>query len=154
MISQKARYALRALIALARTDSMMIAEIAEQQQIPRKFLEQILLDLKHHGIVASRRGRLGGYGLLMPADQITFGRILRIVDGPIAPLPCLSRIAYKRCVDCKNETTCEIRRVLARVAESARDVLDRATIAEAIAGNWPEPAIADRGAKARAGRRA
>ena len=154
MISQKARYALRALIALARTDSMMIAEIAEQQQIPRKFLEQILLDLKHHGIVASRRGRLGGYGLLMPADQITFGRILRIVDGPIAPLPCLSRIAYKRCVDCKNEATCEIRRVLARVAESARDVLDRATIAGAIAGDWPAPATADRSAKARAGRRA
>ena len=135
MISQKARYALRALIALARTDSMMIAEIAQQQQIPRKFLEQILLYLKHHGIVASRRGRLGGYGLLMPPDQITFGRILRIVDGPIAPLPCLSRIAYRRCPDCKNEATCEIRRVFARVAESARDVLDRATIAEALAND-------------------
>jgi Rrf2 family protein len=135
MISQKARYALRALIALARTDSMMIAEIAQQQQIPRKFLEQILLDLKHHGIVASRRGRLGGYGLLMPPDQITFGRILRIVDGPIAPLPCLSRIAYRRCPDCKNEATCEIRRVFAQVAESARDVLDRATISEALAND-------------------
>ena len=63
MISQKARYALRALIALAGADNMMIAEIATQQRIPRKFLEQILLDLKRHGIVASRRGRLGGYGL-------------------------------------------------------------------------------------------
>jgi Rrf2 family protein len=139
MISQKARYALRALVALARSDeSMLIAEIAEQQQIPRKFLEQILLDLKHHGIVASRRGRLGGYGLLMPPDQITFGRILRIVDGPIAPLPCLSRIAYRRCPDCKNEATCEIRRVFARVAESARDVLDRTTIADALSEQWPE----------------
>jgi Rrf2 family protein len=116
---------------------MMIGEIAEQEQIPRKFLEQILLDLKHQGIVASRRGRLGGYGLLMPADQITFGRILRIIDGPIAPLPCLSRIAYRRCADCKNEATCEIRRVFARVAESARDVLDRTTIAEALSGGWP-----------------
>ncbi|MGH6865483.1 MAG: RrF2 family transcriptional regulator [Methyloceanibacter sp.] len=139
MISQKARYALRALVALARADgSMLIAEIAEQQQIPRKFLEQILLDLKHQGIVASRRGRLGGYGLLMPPDQITFGRILRVVDGPIAPLPCLSRIAYRRCADCKTEATCEIRRVFSRVADSVRDVLDRTTIAEAIAGNWPE----------------
>jgi Rrf2 family protein len=137
MISQKARYALRALMALARRDSMMIGEIAEQEQIPRKFLEQILLDLKHQGIVASRRGRLGGYGLLMPADQITFGRILRIIDGPIAPLPCLSRIAYRRCADCKNEATCEIRRVFARVAESAREVLDRTTIAEALSGGWP-----------------
>ncbi len=137
MISQKARYALRALVALARSDdSMMIAEIAEQQQIPRKFLEQILLDLKHQGIVASRRGRLGGYGLLMPPDQITFGRVLRTIDGPIAPLPCLSRMAYKRCADCRSEATCEIRRVFARVAESARDVLDRVTIAQAIDDEW------------------
>jgi Rrf2 family protein len=116
---------LRALIALARADSMMIAEIAEKQQIPRKFLEQILLDLKHQGIVASRRGRMVGYGLLLPPDQITFGRILRIIDGPIAPLPCLSRIAYRRCPDCKSEASCEVRRVFARVAESARDVPPR-----------------------------
>ena len=135
MISQKARYALRALIALAGADNMMIADIAAQQRIPRKFLEQILLDLKRHGIVASRRGRLGGYGLLTPSDQITFGRVLRIIDGPIAPLPCLSKIAYRRCPDCKNEATCEIRRVFAKVTESARDVLDRTTIAEAIAGD-------------------
>ncbi|ODR98124.1 Rrf2 family transcriptional regulator [Methyloceanibacter methanicus] len=155
MISQKARYALRALVALARADdSMMIAEIADQQQIPRKFLEQILLDLKHQGIVASRRGRFGGYDLLMPPDQITFGRVLRIVDGPIAPLPCLSRMAYKRCADCKTEATCEIRRVFARVAESARDVLDRVTIAEAIDGNWDESSLAEQPAGAAAGKRA
>jgi Rrf2 family protein len=140
MISQKARYALRALVALARADeSMMIAEIAHRQRIPRKFLEQILLDLKHHGIVASRRGRLGGYGLLMPPDQITFGRVLRIVDGPIAPLPCLSRIAYRRCADCPTETACEIRRVFAKVADSARDVLDRTTIADALVEELPAP---------------
>jgi len=154
MISQKARYALRALVALARADdSMMIAEIAEQQQIPRKFLEQILLDLKHQGIVASRRGRLGGYDLLMPPDQITFGRVLRIIDGPIAPLPCLSRMAYKRCDDCKSETTCEIRKVFARVAESARDVLDRVTIAEAIDDNWDADTVGLRTAASNAGKR-
>ena len=78
---------------------MMIGEIAAQEKIPRKFLEQILLELKRHGIVMSRRGKLGGYALLMPADQITFGQVLRILDGPIAPLPCLSRIAYRRCSD-------------------------------------------------------
>ena len=149
MISQKARYALRALIALAGAESMMIAEIAQQQKIPRKFLEQILLDLKHHGIVASRRGRAGGYGLLMPPDQITFGRILRIVDGPIAPLPCLSRIAYRRCPDCKNEASCEIRRVFARVADSARDILDRTTIAEAFAVSLPEAGSPDAGKRLR-----
>jgi Rrf2 family protein len=135
VISQKARYALRALIALAGVDNMMIADIAAEQRIPRKFLEQILLDLKRHGIVASRRGRLGGYGLLLPPEQITFGRVLRIIDGPIAPLPCLSKIAYRRCPDCRNEATCEIRRVFAKVTESARDVLDRTTIAQAIAGD-------------------
>jgi Rrf2 family protein len=148
MLSQKARYALRALVALARADdSMMIAEIADQQRIPRKFLEQILLDLKHHGIVASRRGRLGGYGLLMPSDQITFGRVLRIIDGPIAPLPCLSRIAYRRCADCQTETACEIRRVFAEVADSARDVLDRTTIADALVEELPAAEAAKRGAK-------
>ena len=135
MISQKAKYALRALVALARAgDSLVISDIAEEQAIPRKFLEQILLDLKHHGLVHSRRGRLGGYGLLRPADQITFGQVLRLIDGPIAPLPCLSRIAYRRCEDCREEESCEIRRVFAAVAVASRDVLDRATIADAVAG--------------------
>ena len=142
MISQKAKYALRALTALAQApDSLMIAEIAEAQRIPRKFLEQILLDLKHHGVVQSRRGRLGGYALLRPADQITFGQILRLIDGPIAPLPCLSRIAYRRCQDCPSENDCEIRRIFSAVAESARKVLDRATIADALEGRVP--AVAD-----------
>jgi Rrf2 family protein len=133
VISQKAKYALRALVALARAgDSMMIGQIAAQEKIPRKFLEQILLEMKRHGIVMSRRGKLGGYELLMPADQITFGQVLRILDGPLAPLPCLSRIAYRRCADCQSEESCEVRRVFARVAEQVRDVLDRTTIADAI----------------------
>ena len=103
MISQKAKYALRALVALAKKPSghpVFIGDIAESENIPKKFLEQILLDLKHHGLVASRRGKAGGYGLLRPADTISFGEVLRIVDGPIAPLPCLSKIAYRRCDDC------------------------------------------------------
>jgi Rrf2 family protein len=134
MISQKAKYALRSLVALARAgDSMMIGEIAAKERIPRKFLEQILLELKRHGIVMSRRGKLGGYALLMPADQITFGQVLRILDGPLAPLPCLSRIAYRRCLDCRTEDECEIRRVFSAVATSVRDILDRTTIADAIA---------------------
>jgi Rrf2 family protein len=133
VISQKAKYALRSLVALARKgEPMMIGEIAEKERIPRKFLEQILLELKRHGIVQSRRGKLGGYDLLMAADCITFGQVLRIIDGPIAPLPCLSRIAYRRCADCRTEEACEIRRVFARVAESAREVLDRTTIADSL----------------------
>jgi len=133
LISQKAKYALRALVALAREgDSLMIGEIAARKNIPRKFLEQILLEMKRHGIVHSRRGKLGGYSLLMPADKITYGQVLRIIDGPIAPLPCLSRIAYRRCSDCQSEEACEIRRVFAKVAESAREVLDRTTIADSL----------------------
>lgn len=136
MISQKAKYALRALVALARARPdrpVMIGEIAESQKIPRKFLELILLELKYHGIVASRRGKAGGYMLLRPPETITFGEILRIIDGPVAPLPCLSKMAYRRCADCPNEGACEIRRVFARVAEATREVLDHTSIADSLA---------------------
>ncbi len=136
MISQKAKYAFHALVALARADSLVVGVIAAQEKIPRKFLEQILLELKRHGIVQSRRGKHGGYALLMPADCITFGQVLRILDGPIAPLPCLSRIAHRLCSDCLTEENCEIRRVFAKVADSAREVLDRTTIADAISPDW------------------
>jgi Rrf2 family protein len=151
MISQKAKYALRALVALARAGngSMMIGEIAARQKIPRKFLEQILLELKRDGLVASRRGKLGGYGLLKPADLITFGAVLRLIDGPIAPLPCLSKIAYRRCVDCAEEESCEVRRVFFRVAESARAVLDGTTLADAVAGPVPAWAEVEAGARER-----
>jgi Rrf2 family protein len=135
MITQKAKYALRALSALAQSDAsepMMISDIAAQQKIPKKFLEQILLDLKHQGIVSSRRGKQGGYLLLKPADAITFGEILRIIDGPIAPLPCLSITAYRKCDDCDGEQTCEIRHVFAKVADATRKVLFSTTIADAI----------------------
>jgi len=138
MISQKAKYALRALIALgkaSRGNELSIAEIARKQNIPKKFLEQILLELKHQGIVASQRGKNGGYSLLKPASEVTFGAVLRLIDGPIAPLPCLSRIAYRRCTDCPSEESCELRRVFNDVARASRAVLDRATIADAMSGN-------------------
>jgi Rrf2 family protein len=141
MISQKAKYALRALISLQRAGSarpLMIAEISQREAIPKKFLEQILLELKRRGIVESRRGRYGGYALLRPAEKITFGEVLRLIDGPIAPLPCLSRTAYRRCADCPDEHSCEIRRVFARVATAERDVLDRTTLADATASGAVE----------------
>jgi Rrf2 family protein len=136
MISQRAKYALRALVSLAKAgpgETLFIGDIAREQAIPKKFLEQILLQLKASGIVTSRRGKAGGYLLLRPAAEITYGEILRIIDGPIAPLPCLSRIAYRRCEDCSSEQSCEIRRVFAEVAEASRNVLDRMTIMESIA---------------------
>jgi Rrf2 family protein len=136
MISQKAKYALRALVALARIgegQSAMISDIARDQAIPKKFLEQILLELKRAGIVMSRRGRLGGYALLKAPEEITFGEVLRLIDGPIAPLPCLSKIAYQRCKDCADEATCEIRHVFARVTLATREVLDQTTLRDSLA---------------------
>src|SRR5262245_65450437 len=111
MISQRAKYALKALVALARVEtSAMIGDIARQHRIPHKFLEQILLDLKREGLVQSRRGRLGGYALLRPADQITVGEGLRIVAVPVAPLPCLRRTDYRRYADCHRGKSCGRRR--------------------------------------------
>jgi len=145
MISQKAKYALRALVALCKAppeSSLMISEISQAQAIPKKFLEQILLELKRAGLVMSRRGRLGGYVLLKPADRITFGEVLRLIDGPIAPLPCLSKIAYRRCADCRDEASCEIRHVFAHVVKAQRDVLDQTTFADAVAaGRIPEAVL-------------
>lgn len=136
MISQKSKYALRALMVLAQApedEPVLTGDIAESQAIPRKFLEQILLDLKHQGIVMSRRGKAGGYLLLRKPEAITFGEVLRLFDGPLAPLPCLSKMAYRKCEDCRSEEACRIRRVFADVAEATRTVLDGATIADALA---------------------
>jgi Rrf2 family protein len=134
MISQRAKYALRALVALVEMrpgEPLMISEMSRRKAIPKKFLEQILLELKHAGIVESRRGRLGGYVLARPAERITFGEVLRLIDGPVAPLPCLSKTAYRRCADCADESACEIRHVFARVALATREVLDTTTLADA-----------------------
>ena len=135
MISQKAKYALRALVSLARAQrgqTMMIGDIAREQAIPKKFLEQILLELKRAGYVASRRGRTGGYELLKGPEEIRFGEVLRLIDGPIAPLPCLSQIAYRKCEDCRDESSCEIRHVFERVTLATRAVLDSTTLADSL----------------------
>ncbi|NQW53043.1 MAG: Rrf2 family transcriptional regulator [Rhodospirillales bacterium] len=137
MISQRARYALRALMALAQADpdrAVMISDLSKSCSIPKKFLEQILLDLKHHDLLRSKRGKFGGYQLNKQPSQIMFGEVLRIVDGPIALLPCLSKISYRRCADCLDEATCEIRHVFAHVAESSRDILDNTSLLDAMTG--------------------
>ncbi|HRJ01077.1 MAG TPA: Rrf2 family transcriptional regulator [Hyphomonas sp.] len=135
MISQKSKYALRALLALAGApggEPMQISEIAAQEVIPRKFLEQILLDLKRQGLVVSRRGKAGGYLLLRRPEMITFGEVLRLIDGPLAPLPCLSKMAYRRCGDCASEQACKLRKVFAEVADATRAILDTTTLADAM----------------------
>ena len=124
MISQKARYALRALLYLAgrgEAGPVQISEIAEQEKIPRKFLEAILLELKKTGIVRSHRGRQGGYSLGRPAKDISFADVLRVTDGPLALSPCVSVMAYRKCDDCFEEEVCAIRKALL----AARDATAR-----------------------------
>lgn len=136
MLSQKAKYALHAMLALAEAwdrESLQIADIAERRRLPRRFLEQILLDLKHNGLVISRRGKNGGYALIRPPEEIFFAQVVRVIDGPLAPLPCLSTIAYQRCDDCGDETNCSIRRVFARVHAATLEVLESTSLAAALA---------------------
>ena len=143
MLSQKAKYALRALLSLAEVSqgqTVLISEIAIRHHIPKKFLEQILLDLKNHGLVQSWRGRSGGYALLKPASQISFGQVLRIIDGPLAPLPCVSGLAYRKCNDCPDEDSCRLKRVFALSHRATVAVLDQTTIGDAL---QPDAALAE-----------
>lgn len=136
MLSQKCKYALQALMALAKEANgklLLVSEIAEQENLPKKFLEAILLELNRNGLVRSRRGRGGGYALAKPADLITFGQIIRIMDGPLAPLACVSVNYYRRCDECKDEQACEIRRVMRRVRDAVANELDGTSLAKALA---------------------
>jgi Rrf2 family protein len=136
MISHRARYAFKALVALSRATpnkGLQIRQLALNENIPRKFLEQILLSLKAAGIITSRRGREGGYELLKDANQITLGQLLRIIDGPIAPLPCLSRTAYQRCKDCRDEAACEVRHAFVEAYAAYLAKLEAMTLAQALA---------------------
>lgn len=116
MITLKTKYALKALMVLADEkardgDALRIEEIAVRSGAPKRFLEHILLDLKRGGFIGSRRGRHGGYELIKAARTISLAAVLRLIDGPMAPLPCLSRNAYQRCEDCSSEETCRVRAV-------------------------------------------
>ncbi len=139
MLSQRCRYALKALICLARHDPEQrgVAAIAEQEAIPKKFLEAIMADLRRASLVDSTRGWGGGYRLAKPADLITFGEVVRLIDGPLALLPCASRNFYKRCEDCPSEAACALRQVMARVRNEASEILDRTTLADAMRGGAP-----------------
>jgi Rrf2 family protein len=135
MLSQKAKYALHAMIVLAQAwdqEALQIADIAERRRLPKRFLEQILLDLKHNGLVVSKRGKNGGYALIRPPAEIPVAQIVRIIDGPLAPLPCLSVIAYQRCEECDDEAACAVRRVFARVHAATLAVLENTSLADAI----------------------
>ena len=136
MLSQKARYALHALIVLAEhggDEPMQIADVAEEARVPRKFLEQILVDLKKRGIVRSQRGRSGGYFIGKAPKDISFADVIRVIDGPLALAPCVSVTAYHKCEDCVDEATCSIRKVLLAARDATANVLESRTIAQAAA---------------------
>jgi Rrf2 family protein len=139
MLSQRARYAVKALIGLARHPGGMnqVRALAEEANVPRRFLEVIMGDLRKAGLVESVRGKSGGYRLSRPASLISFADVIRITDGPLALVPCVSRNFYSRCDDCRDEHSCELRKVMTIVRDRVSDVLDRTTLADAIAGTLP-----------------
>ena len=121
------------MLFLAGRDGLAtVAEMAEQRGIPRKFLEQILSDLRLRGLVVGKRGPSGGYLLGRPAAEITFAEILRCVDGPLALAPCASQTAYRPCPDCKSIETCEIRPILMAVRDTTALLLEGMSLAEAL----------------------
>jgi Rrf2 family protein len=134
MITQKMKYALKALLVLADEaarpvpEGLTIEEIARRAGTPKRFLEHILLELRNAGAIRSTRGRLGGYSLLKKPADISIPDLLRTIDGPIAPLPCLSRSAYHRCEDCTDEATCRIRKVFAEVFWSYLVIIESLTL--------------------------
>jgi len=134
MLSQKARYALRALVELARAEGAQLTagELAGRAGAPRKFLEAILLELARGGVVSSRRGKFGGYILARPAAEISFAEAIRVIDGPLALAPCVSpRLGYRKCDDCPDLDLCTLRGALLRARDATADVLEGYTLAEA-----------------------
>jgi len=132
MLSQKTKYALKALLYLAQQDSNHISkttDIAEEANIPKKFLEQILLDLKRGHLVGSKQGKFGGYYLLKSGNEITLADIHRLFDGAIALLPCASLNFYERCSDCKDEDECLLRHGLTAIRDETLKAMQGITIA-------------------------
>ena len=131
-LSVRGEYALRALLVLGLhygEGVVRIQTISEQQNIPKKFLEQILLSLKTFGLVASKKGKGGGYMLVQPPEQITLALVIRMIDGPIAPLPCASETRFKKCEECADIETCGTRIVMKEVRDAMAPILERTTLA-------------------------
>ena len=133
MLSRKSKYGLKALLVLAQekgTRPVLISELAARDAIPKKFLEAILLELKRHGVVESRKGKGGGYFLRRKPAEITFGEVIRVLDGPLAAVPCVSKLAYMKCVECVDEQTCGVRLAMKEVRDATANILDNTTLAD------------------------
>jgi len=135
MLSKKAKYGLKALEYIAKQEQnrpIHTSEISLAESIPRKFLEAILLDLKREGILKSKQGKNGGYLLLKAPEDVTIGRVVRLFDGPIALLPCVSSNYYEPCDDCENEAFCGLKNIFAEVREATGSILDKLTLRDVL----------------------
>jgi Rrf2 family protein len=133
MLSNKTKYAIKALVALARNkEPMTIFQIAEKERIPKKFLEAILLELRKQGILGSKIGVGGGYYLLKKPKEIVLTQVLRASGGPIALLPCVSLNFYERCEDCVDETTCSLRDVVLDVRDATLRIFAETTLKDMV----------------------
>ena len=132
-LSKKTQYTLRALYSLARsygTGPTLIAKLAHDESIPQDFLENILLYLKREGVVESKKGKGGGYALSLPPDGVTIGSVVRLMEGPLAPLPCASETAYRKCDECVDDRFCGTRMVMRQVRDATAAILDKTTLAQ------------------------
>ena len=136
MLTAKGKYSLKALTHLAALEpgeTTQAIEIAESNNIPKKFLDAILGDLRNAGIVYSRKGPGGGYMLARAPRDVKIGHVIRTIDGPLAPIACASRTAYRPCSDCKDVKSCTVRLMMTKVRDAMSDVLDRVTLADMVA---------------------
>jgi Rrf2 family protein len=134
-LSKRTQYSLRALYALARKyggGPVLITSLADDEAIPKKFLEQILLSLKTLGLVSSKKGKGGGYQLAQPPHQITLASVIRMMEGPLAPLPCASETRFRKCDECPDVETCGTRLVMREVRDAMAEILERTTLATVI----------------------
>jgi Rrf2 family protein len=133
LLTKKSKYGLKALLLLAREAGrgpMLVADLAAREGLPKKFLESILLELKCHGVVQSKKGRGGGYFLRRKPSEVTFGEVMRLLDGPLAAVPCVSRMAYMECAECLDERTCGVRLAMKEVRDATAAILDHTTLAD------------------------
>lgn len=135
MLSKKAKYALNALVKLTKhydEGPLLISEIAQSENIPKKFLEAILLDLKNAGILNSKKGRGGGYYLIKNPKDVNMAEVIRLFDGALALLPCVTYKYYERCEECRDEETCGIRRVIKEVRDETVNILKNNSLADIV----------------------
>ncbi len=140
MLTNKGKYGLKALVDLAGLEpgqTAFVTDIATRNNIPKKFLDTILLELRNNGFLRSKKGPNGGYALSKPADEIMIGQVIRALDGPLAPIRCASRTAFEACDDCRDPASCQIRISMTQVRDAMAAVLDTMSLTQFVASEQP-----------------